>query len=244
MATGYIKEQSFQLARGLVRGATPVHKFGAVPQMSINTTGTCWDKNDTLYPWSSFTSAGTLTAQAVNASDNGKKLTLEGLDANYLPLTEEITLSSSGTVTTTNSFIRVFRGYITSGVANVGVIDVRKGGTTVLYINIGRAQTLMMVYTVPAGKQLLLLKVACTSQANADASGFFYVRFSDGTTPFRIQHTFEVSGADGYEYEFATPLLLPEKSDIDVRLSTRSNNGRYTAAFDGVLLDNPRTMQV
>ena len=243
MATSYIHEQNYQIARGLLRGSSSIHKFGAVPQMSINTTGTCWDKNDTLYPWSALTSASVLTAQAVNASDDGKILTIEGLDSNYEPQTDTITLSSSGTAATTKQFLRVFRGYISTGANNVGVIDVRVGATTVLYINIGLAQTLMLVYTVPAGKELLLLKGACTSQAGADASGFFYVRFF-GQTAFRIQHTFEVSGSDGYDYKFEVPFRVPEKTDIDFRLTTRSNNGRYTAAFDGVLVDVPRTMQV
>jgi len=243
MAVGYLTEQNYQIARGLVRGASSIHKFGAVPQLSINTTGTCWDKNDTLYPWSALTSASVLTAQAVNASDDGKILTIEGLDSNYEPQTDTITLSSSGTAATTKQFLRVYRGYISTGANNVGVIDVRVGATTVLYINIGLAQTLMLVYTVPAGKELLLLKGACTSQAGADASGFFYVRFF-GQTAFRIQHTFEVSGSDGYDYKFEVPFRVPEKTDIDFRLTTRSNNGRYTAAFDGVLVDVPRTMQV
>jgi len=243
MATSYVHEQNYQIARGLIRGASSIHKFGAVPQLSINTTGTCWDKNDTLYPWSALTSASVLTAQAVNASDDGKILTVEGLDSNYEPQTDTITLSSSGTAATTKQFLRVYRGYISTGANNVGVIDVRVGATTVLYINIGLAQTLMLVYTVPAGKELLLLKGACTSQAGADASGFFYVRFF-GQTAFRIQHTFEVSGSDGYDYKFEVPFKVPEKTDIDFRLTTRSNNGRYTAAFDGVLVDVPRTMQV
>ena len=243
MATSYVHEQNYQIARGLIRGASSIHKFGAVPQLSINTTGTCWDKNDTLYPWSALTSASVLTAQAVNASDDGKILTVEGLDSNYEPQTDTITLSSSGTASTTKQFLRVYRGYISTGANNVGAIDVRIGATTVLYINIGLAQTLMLVYTVPAGKELLLLKGACTSQAGADASGFFYVRFF-GQTAFRIQHTFEVSGSDGYDYKFEVPFRVPEKTDIDFRLTTRSNNGRYTAAFDGVLVDVPRTMQV
>ena len=243
MAVGYLTEQNYQIARGLLRGSSSIHKFGAVPQLSINTTGTCWDKNDTLYPWSALTSASVLTAQAVNASDDGKILTVEGLDSNYEPQTDTITLSSSGTAATTKQFLRVYRGYISTGANNVGVIDVRVGATTVLYINIGLAQTLMLVYTVPAGKELLLLKGACTSQAGADASGFFYVRFF-GQTAFRIQHTFEVSGSDGYDYKFEVPFRVPEKTDIDFRLTTRSNNGRYTAAFDGVLVDIPRTMQV
>jgi hypothetical protein len=41
-----------------------------------------------------------------------------------------------------------------------------------------------------------------------------------------------------YNYKFAFPQEIPEKSDIDVRLDTRSNNGRFTAAFDILLIKN------
>lgn len=244
MAVGYLTEQSIQIARGLVRGASGLHKFGAVPSMSQSQTGTIWDVNDTVYPWSAFSVASVLTAQAVNASDNNKILTLEGLDSDYNFITDTITLSSSGTASTTKTFLRVFRGYISTGDNNVGAIDVRVASTTVLYINIGLAQTLMCIYTVPAGKTLYLTKGVFTAQSGADGNGKFFVRFF-GQSAFRIQHTFEIVGAGGqYEYNFTTPFGIPEKSDIDVRLITRTNNGRYTAAFDGILFDTPRTMQV
>ena len=210
--------------------------------MSINTTGTIWDKNDTIYPWSAFATASVLTAQAVNASDNGKILTVIGLDGNYELVSDTITLSSSGTAATTQTFKRVFRGFISTGANNVGAIDVRIGASTVLQINISKAQTLMAVYTVPAGKQLLLTKGVCTAQSGADGTGDMFIRYF-GQDAFRVGHSFEVVGTGGkYEYEFTTPITIPEKSDIDVRLTTRSNNGRYTAAFDGVLVDVPRTM--
>jgi len=32
---------------------------------------------------------------------------------------------------------------------------------------------------------------------------------------------------------------MPEKTDIDVRATVRSNNARVTAAFDLILIDNP-----
>jgi hypothetical protein len=46
-----------------------------------------------------------------------------------------------------------------------------------------------------------------------------------------------VSGAGGqYIYRFPVPIPIPEKTDIDVRVTTRSNNGRYTGAFDVILI--------
>ena len=224
------------VAKGQFDDITHIHKFGAVPAMSQNQTGTIWDVNDTTYPWSSFDTAGTLSIPAVNASDNGKSIVLVGLDNDYLELTETVTVSSSGATTTTQSFKRIFRAYVTNGsITNVGDIVVQKGGTTVATIKAGKAQTLMAVYTVPAGKTGYLLKGVATCQAGADATGDMFVRYF-GQDSFRVGHTFEVSGTGGeYNYDFGVPVKIPAKSDIDVRCSVRSNNARVTAAFDIIL---------
>lgn len=224
------------VAKGQFDDITSIHKFGAVPAMSQNQTGTIWDVNDTNYPWSAFDTAGTLSIPAVNASDNGKSVVLVGLDSDYLELTETVTVSSSGATTTTQSFKRIFRAYVTNGsTTNVGDIVIQKGGTTVATIKAGKSQTLMAVYTIPAGKTGYLLKGVCTCQANADASGNMFIRYF-GQDSFRVGHSFEVSGSGGqYLYDFGIPVKIPEKSDIDIRCSVRSNNARVTAAFDIVL---------
>src|SRR5210317_2094202 len=83
------------VAKGQFQDISHVHQIGAVPAMSQNTTGTVWDVNDTLYPWSSWATAGTLSIPAVNASDDGKTVTIVGLDENYVYQTESVTVSSS-----------------------------------------------------------------------------------------------------------------------------------------------------
>ena len=237
----YIWDEQFDLnvSRGKVRGASMIHKFGAVPAMSQNTTGTIWDKNDTIYPWSVFDTAGTITASIVNASDNGKQVVVIGLDSNYNEVSEVFTLSSAATANGTVSFKRVFRAYLINGSTNnVGDINFTKNGTDVLRITATKAQTLMTIYTVPAGKTGFLYKGVCTAQASADATGNMFIRYF-GQNAFRIGHSFEVSGSGGkYEYNFTFPIQIPEKSDIDVRIITRTNNGRYTAAFDLLLIDD------
>ena len=83
-----------------------------------------------------------------------------------------------------------------------------------------------------------LLKGTCSAQAGADATGDMFIRYY-GQESFRVGHSFEVSGSGGqYLYEFGVPIPIPEKSDIDVRVATRSNNGRFTAAFDMILIEN------
>lgn len=235
---GKTEEFYLQLARGHIPNHSHIHKFGAVPAMSQNQSGTVWDVNDTVYPWTSWSSAGTVSALAVNVSDNGKILVLEGLDSNYNPQTESITLSSAGAVSSTKSFIRLYRGYIQDGSSNVANVDVQKGGVTVLRITAGKGQTLMAVYTIPAGKTGYLVKGTGTCQSGADATGDMFIRYF-GQSSFRVGHSFEVSGTGGqYLYEFGVPIPITEKSDIDVRASVRSNNARITAAFDLILIDN------
>lgn len=227
------------IAANHYQGLAHVHKFGAVPAMSQNQTGTIWDVNDTVYPWASFSSAGTLSIPAVNASDNGKIVRILGLNANYYEITEDVTVSSSTATATTQSFIRVNRADITNGSAtNVANINIQKGGVTVARITASRSSTSMAIYTVPAGKTAYLIKGVATCQSGADATGDMYVRYFDDAA-FRVGHSFEVAGSGGeYMYEFGIPLRIPEKSDIDVHATVRSNNARLTAAFDLILEDN------
>ena len=226
-----------QVARGQVAYHSGEHKFGAVPSMTVNTTGTVWDINDTLYPWSALTSASTLTVDRASASDADKVITIVGLDANYNAITENVTLTSATGNATTKSFIRVYRAYMYNGsAANVGDIDIKISTTIIARITAGKGQTLMSVYTVPAGHTAYLTQGVMSVKSGADATGEFYVRYG-GETAFRIAHTFEVASAE-YFYAFHVPFRIPEKSDIDVRASVRSNNARVTAAYDFYLIRN------
>jgi hypothetical protein len=232
----YPNEETYlNIARGLVKGTSHIHKFGAVPSMSQSTTGTIWDINDTVYPWSAFDTANTVVVSA-NTADNGRVLTIVGLDSNYDPLSETVTISA-GAATTTNQFKRVFRAFTTSG-TNTNNINMSVNSSTVARITLGLGQTLMAVYTIPRNHTGYLMKGTMTAQASADATGNMYVRYG-GEGAFRVGHSFEIGGGGGqYVYDFGVPISIPEKSDIDVRATVRSNNGRYTAAFDLVLIKN------
>jgi hypothetical protein len=230
------QDLNLTIARGLTN-AVPVHKFGAVPEMTRNHTGTIWDKDDTLYPWSAFDTAGILVAAQADGDDNGKQVVVMGLDANYNDVTETFTLSSAGTVDGEVVFKRVYRAYMVTG-DNVEDVSFTRGGTEVLRIIAGKSQTLMAIYTVPAGYTAYITKGTCTCRANADATGDMFVRYA-GQASFRVGHSFEVSGTGGeYTYDFSVPIAIPAKSDIDVRASVRTNNARVTAAFDILLIPN------
>lgn len=231
---------NINIASGMLDGYSFVHKFGAVPQMSQNTYGSVWDVSDTLYPWDALSTPAVLTIPAVDADDGGHIVTVMGLDENFAPIEETFTLSSASTVTGTKVFARVYRAYFTNDITNTGDIDVQCNGVTVLRILADKAQTLMSIYTVPAGYTAFLTKGVTTCAASADATIDMFIRFN-GQSSFRIGHTAEVAGVGGqYEYDFTVPIPIPEMSDIDVRATVRSNNARVTAAFDIVLVENSK----
>jgi len=225
-----------KVSKGKVNGHHIEHKFGAVPSMAVNTTGSIWDVSDTFYPWASFGSGVQLTIPAVASADDGLEVVLSGLDVNYKPITENIVVSSSTSTTTTKTFLRVFRGVVTGDTSNDSNINVQAAGTTVLRITAGLGQTLMAVYTVPAGYTAYLSHLDCTIKYGGDATIDFFVR--EQNEPFRIKHTIEIASGSSYSLDFIGSIKLPEKSDVDLRATMRSNNARVTANFTMVLSEN------
>ena len=224
-----------QVARGQIPGHQFLHRMGRVPQMSNNTTGTVWDVNDTIYPWSAWDTAGTITVSRANVADAGKKVIISGLDADYNPVTTTITLTNATGNTSSTVFSRIDTVRMNGTSANTGQINVLKGVTTVSRIVAGVGQSLKGTYTVPAGYTAYLTQGVMTIQNGADATGTFFYRLPGDR--FFIGHTFEVASSE-YHYGFTCPFAVPEKTDIDVRASVRTNNALLTAAYDMILIKN------
>jgi len=239
-SVGSNKPFYLEVAQGLIEGYSFNHKFGAVPSMSSGTTGSIWDVDDTLYPWDALGSGSIVNVERNNASDNGLVVTVQGLDENYDFAQEDITITGANQ-TGSQLFTRVNRAFISGATTNADDIDIEAGsagGTTIARITAGFGQTLMGVYTIPAGKTGYLLHGTATGSSDTDASGMMMVRYF-GTGAFRVAHAFELQLRGGqYDYTFTTPPPIPEKTDIDIRASMRSNNKRITAAFDILLVDN------
>ena len=224
-----------QVSRGQIPGHQFVHRMARVPEMSNNETGTLWDVNDTVYPWSAWDTVGTISIARASASDADKNVIVVGLDADYNEFTETITLTDASGNTSINSFKRIESVRMNGTSLNVGDVTVTKGATVVAKVNAGVGQSLMGIYTVPAGYTAHLHQGVMTIQSGGDATGTFYYRVPGDR--FFIGHTFEVASSE-YQYAFTCPLALPEKSDIDVRASVRTNNSIVTAAYDMTLIKN------
>ena len=232
----------------LPAGFGQVHKFGAVPAMSQNTNGTIWDEDDTIYPWATIDSNGVLTVTVVEPNNeattstahDGDTVEIQGLDGDYNLQIETVTISGSS-ATTINSFKRVFRAsYSCTGnfEPNSKRILIKSGTTIVAKILENVGQTLMSVYTIPAGFTGYLMRLDVTAQGTATGSFKLFAR-PGGVGSFQLKHVAEVNGVGGpYQLEYPIPQSFPEKSDIDARMHTLANNGRYTCTFDILLVDN------
>ncbi len=222
------------VARLVIPNSKIVHKFGANFDIDQATDPESVWTGGGLYPWASLATAQTIYCISTSASDTAT-LTVEGLDANYNEQTESVTLTGTSAVATTSTFIRVFRMTYEDG-ANVGTITARVTsgtGTVVAQIDVAYAQTLMAVYTVPAGHTGYMVALDGTIDSNKNCQILMYHRLFG--KPFRIAHIAESSSH--YRYDYHAPLRIPEKTDIDIRVDNVSgNDSRVTANFDIVLI--------
>lgn len=227
------------VSRGVYDNMSIIHKFGANFDIDTGTTPESVWTGGGLYPWGEFDTAQTLYCISTSASDT-ETMTIQGLDENYDPQSETVTLTGTSAVATTNTFIRIFRMQYNHSDGNSGTITARVDsgtGAIVAQIDATFGQTLMAIYTVPAGHTGYLMCGDMTINAFRDVQLKFFVR--EFGTPFRIAHMAETRGA--YRYDFPLPVPIPEKSDLDVRIDDVSlSNSRCTANFDLLLIKSQR----
>ena len=229
----FAQSSNINLSAGLIDGYSHINKFGYMGT-DQNGTATIWDNNavTSLYPWP--TTANTITVTSSSGTDAGKTVEVQGLDENYNAATEELTIAGSASNT---SFIRVFRAIVTgNGVTNVGKISVNHEGTAIAAILAGNGQTLMSVYTIPAGKTGYLVKFqGSMDKQNVDVKHKLFARPYNGA--FNIKGQWGIQGGNSVNYDYPVPLKFTEKTDIESRMTTGGNCGGGSI-FDLVLVDN------
>jgi len=222
-------------ARGKLRNAFHVHKFGVNTAPANGVEETVWD-GSTLYPWSTWDAgADTIYLKSSATGDESKTIFIQGLDADYNLQSETITLDAADStvgVASANTYVRLFRMYNNGSIPLVGNVSAHyasAGGTAVARILIGQEQTLMAIYTVPAGHTAYVMKYDFSGNANSAVSS--RLLFCEPGGVFRVQHSGAVYGTQ-YDYEFDIPLAVPEKTDIDLRVTASTGAAQIGANFN------------
>lgn len=222
MITSYpsaITPYELLVAKGSVANVSNVNIYGT--QATVSSTFIPIWENATAYTYP--VSASQMTLYSSSASDTNVSVMIQGLDSNYLPITETLVLTNGTTgVTTVNSYLRVNGINITrtSSVNPVGTLYLSNAGKTVTYaqINTGIGRSQACIYTVPAGYTFYLVRVQAYTSAGPNKTTYYRSQTWSNTgiasailvTPFISEYK--------VERIVARPYL--EKTDIQFQASS------------------------
>lgn len=218
------------IAAGEVTGYSSINKFGATD--GDVTAGTVWDGNSgtTAYP---YPSAGVVSI--TSASNTGADVEVQGLDSNFEQATEVVAIGGTGSTT----FSRVFRAIMVD-TNNDSDVTINQGGSLAAKIIEDQGQTLMAVYTVPAGKTAYLTHVHYSSDKAATNSAMQFRLFakpSEGNGTFNIKGVLGSAGGAVIDFKYDVPLKFTEKTDIKIDV-VAAQATTCTATFELILVDN------
>lgn len=232
----YLEDEGIHIARGAIFDVSHINKFGY-----NSAVGTSYETITDLGNNNLPTSAAVVSVVSASSADDegstgAEKVEIQGLDANYNPQIEEVTMNGTSAVTTTNTFIRVFRMRVTqagTGEINAGNITASIGGSDVARILADQGQTLMAVYTVPKGKRAYLIKFQGSLSKNQEANFQLRIKVNGGAWNVKgLWGTF----SESVNYEYPVPLEFDEETDIQIRGKAGATS-EMGAIFDLVLLD-------
>lgn len=215
------EETQFRLdvSRGYHDKLRPIHIFG-FNRLVATTFETVFNDGGGMYVFP----ANATTASCVSSSTDTKTLVIEGLDVNYYPISETVTLTGTTPVVTSQSFWRINNAYLTNGL-NVGNITITVDSKTVAYIEAGSGIHSAAVYTVPADCSMYINSVSFSS-GTVNNNKYLTGRASmQNSTGYHV-HFWNSTWAIGFmEFNVNVPFRVPEKTDItfDAKSSSGEN---------------------
>lgn len=218
------------IRKNLYDGISGLDKFGYLPTATTSFK-TVWD-GDNIYTYPSAATTMNVVS-SVGATDDGKEITIEGLDANYDVITETVTLGgdSAGGTATTQSFLRVYRAFVANGTSVTGTISIQQDGVAYAKITPEHQQTLMAVYTIPRGKVGYLVSGNLSVEKNQPVVAKVMARRVGG-----VLRTSGLVTSFGVPFQrvWQIPPVLPEKTDIEIRAKAGATTS-IAAGFEIVL---------
>lgn len=238
------------IARGFTKGHKALYKFGYNPDVNGDEE-TVWAQGGNMtYPTSAVTMfVSSTSVNDTNGGTGANSILIQGLDENYDEIEETVFLNGQTQVATQNSYLRVYRAFVTlagTGGTAGGIIYIGSSGATggvpntTVYANLSFGnQTQIAAYTVPAGYTLYLDDInftAALSQASKLVTCVFVSR-DFGSNVFRSRFI-NVLQSNQLITKFEYPQPFYEKTDLECRVSSNTTNNAVAASFQGVLIKN------
>jgi len=227
--TGRTEDFALQLARGHVANHANKHRFGFNPDVDA-TYEIIWSKGGSLtYP----TTAAIASINSASGN-SGSEITIQGLDANYLEVSDTITLDSNGDGSTTQTFLRINRAFVSNDDEISSDLDITVGGNVQARIPSDHQQTMQIIHTVPANKTAYLTQLnGGVSEKEKNVEMQIFVRRPGGVFRSLDFVAFQTST---FEKHYPIPLQIPEKSDIQL-LAKCAGNSVISGNIDLIIID-------
>jgi hypothetical protein len=228
----FVTPYGIGVAYGRYPELSGIDKFGYLPTATTSYK-TIWD-GDNVYTYPSAATTMNVVSSA-GATDNGIDITIQGLDADYNQVTETVTLGddSAGGTATTTEFLRVFRAFVANGTDITGNVTIQQDGVVYAKIFAEMQQTLMAVYTIPAGKRGYLVAANISVEKNQPVVAKLMIR--KPANVFRVQGIVSTFGVP-FQRVWQLPPVIDEKSDIEIRAKAGATTS-IAAGFEIVLED-------
>jgi len=228
-----------QVARGQIPYHSVVNIYGY--QSTVGASFIPIWENNTAYTYP----ASAISMLMTGTGSDTAKVQINGLDANYNPITETVTLNGSTGVATTNNYFRVNGLVVVSGnpAANVTLTS-SDGNTSNTYAKIvtgiGKSQNTW--YTVPANNTFYLTRSQVFSTATAIASTGYNSYQVVTISSTGVQQVLTKRPFTGnFEIRRVVPTAYVAGTDIQWQANTNSGNSTVAVSLEGYLVKNDGT---
>lgn len=251
-------ENGLAIAKGDVVNTSFIHKFGATGLFDVaDGFVDIWDGADSTIgrPAYQYTYSSTADIDQISSSNNSdtEVIEVQGLASGHILTTQNVTLTGQTPATLATPLIRVFRMKNIGSTDIVGDVYLTTNGATLAagvpatstdiraIIRGSNNQTLMAIYTIPAGKTGYLRDwYAATAGARRASVHVLHLYARPFGQVFQLKHVSSIvsSGTSQVQHKYNEPEVFLEKTDIVMHTNTDENDAAMAAGFDIVLIDN------
>lgn len=170
-------------------------------------------------------------------------LVVEGLDENFVEVSETVALAGTTPVLTTQTFIRVDRCYITtagSAETNIGNISISLGGALQAFVEIGEGQTNICMFTVPADHTVIVTNYrhgVGRMAGNVDLRILGEIRLNAGANGEGWRAISDIYDYQNHYVNDGSATVLPAKTDARMTIVSNATAQAY-GIIGGYLVNN------
>lgn len=222
-----------QVSRGQISYHSVVNIFGTATAIGTSYR-TPWElANTNALPL--ISTASQLDVASSDAADTSQVVQLQGLDADYNQITENISLNGTSTITTTQSF-KAINAFVTISGNCAGNVTAKISSVVYAQITAGAGRNQAAIYTVPAGFSFYLARIDAFSATATGASKYVTFNnkntFSDG----RVFNVATTTFAQRMDIMRILPFKVPAKTTLEFQAKLNSSTAEVGIFGEGYLV--------